>query len=116
MTNYFVLAHNILFRLCKEFDVDVPLLIADGEYCDDCDACYFAYEIHIHPKTLKNLERTVICVRHEFAHYIQDLKGIEKRIERQAKRFEKKTSALGIVPKSQKILTDFQTKLNCKPK
>ena len=107
MTNYFLLAHNLLYRLCRNFDVAVPPLIDDAEYCDDCDACYFPYEIHIHPEVFKNMSRTITCIRHEFAHYMQDLNGIEKRIEKQARRFEKDIFALGILPKSQKTLTDF---------
>lgn len=107
MTNYFLLAHNLLHRLCKEFDVAIPSLNCDTEYCNDCDACYFAYEIHVHPQTFKNMGRTVTCIRHEFAHYMQDLNGIEKRLEKQARRFEKNIFALGILPKPQKTLTEF---------
>lgn len=103
--NYFLVALRILRKLSREFDVPIPDLIQEspsklfGWYCFD--------EIHISVDTLRSIHQTVKTSRHEFAHYLQDLFNIKNKTEVQARKFERNILALGKLPKSQTVLTEF---------
>ena len=107
MANYILVVNRILRELCKDFGVPTPELIIESP----SKSLYGWYDgdngIHICSDTLKSLSNSITTLRHEFAHYVQDLYDEYKKPELQAKRFEKNTLALEILPISQTRLTDF---------
>jgi len=108
MTHYFLLAHNIIYKLSKDFDVPTPILL-EAEPSKDHSGCYWDNQIYIGKDTFHNMFHTAILARHEFGHYLEDRFDLSTK-ERDIKAFEKNTYALGILPKSQKLLTDFFAK------
>ena len=99
---YFLVAHRILAKLSKEFDVEVPELLIDCP--TEISGYYCCGEVHINEEILRSMHDTIVTVRHEFAHYLQDLWNINRKPEVLAHRFEKNLLALGKLPKCQTVL------------
>jgi predicted SprT family Zn-dependent metalloprotease len=100
---------NCLNKLAKEFNVPAPMLtIPDKWQRENCGGLFIELPptIMINPRYYFNdLAFAIKILRHEFAHYL--IVRLELRIKKQEMTcvaFERKITALGILPHSQKTL------------
>ena len=106
MKNYYLVAHRLLRRLCKEFAVPIPELIM-ATPSERIAGCYYDRQIFIGKDTLQNRSGTLRTIRHEFGHYLEDYYELDWGHHWKARRFERNILEYGILPKAQKTMDNF---------